>query len=214
MKRTLSLFLVFVMVLAGLAGCGSERDAFIGTWSAKVELAEAVNNALGADADTGEYFSVETCEITIRLTFSKDGTYALAADEASVQAALDGMMDDLADGLVKLLAHRVAEDAPKLSVEEWLEQNGLSPEALIEEQRLQWEGAGLAARIEEEFCTQGKFEVKDGKLLLSAGSEYAVDESVYDTYTLEGNTLTLLEHIGTDSESGPFVYPMIFTKEE
>ena len=50
---------------------------------------------------------------------------------------------------------------------------------------------------------------------MSDGLEYGVDENVYDTYTLDGDKLTLVEHVGEDAEEdeiSDLIYPMEFQK--
>ena len=58
---------------------------------------------------------------------------------------------------------------------------------------------------------EGKFKAEDGKLYTSADKNTDIDEKIYETYTLKGDTLTLTSSSQEElNEIG--VYPMVFTK--
>ena len=59
---------------------------------------------------------------------------------------------------------------------------------------------------------EGNFEVKEGKMYLSDGLEYGVDETMYELYSVEGNTMTI-DKGSTGDDSADFIYPMVFTKK-
>lgn len=213
MKKRIALLLCLVLALSAfLCGCGSEKDALIGSWTGDMDLTEAVNSAivegLGAeDADMAEYLTVDELKITMTMTFNKDDTYSLVVDEAAMEAAMRGMMDDMAAGMVEYFEVLLEAEGLDMTVEELLAYSGLSVETLAEEM---YNSMG-AEDMFSDLNSEGNFKVSEGKLFLSDGLDYAVDLAIYETYTVENNTLTIDKGTATDDYED-YIYPMVFTK--
>lgn len=213
MKKRIAMILCLVMALSVvLCGCGSEKDALIGSWTGTMNLAEAVNagmvEGMGADAaDMAEYLTIEELTVTMTMTFNEDDTYSLVVDEAALDEAMRGMMDEIADGMVEYFEAMLAAEGLDMSVEELLAYSGMSLDSLAEEMY-------NAVATEDMFAdlnSEGNFKVADGKLYLSDGLDYAVDEAVYEMYTIEGSTLTIDKGTAEDAYED-YIYPMVFTK--
>lgn len=214
MKKRIAMVLCLVMALSAvLCGCGaSEKDALIGSWTGTMDLAEAVNagfvEGLGTDAaDMAEYLTIENLNVTMTMTFNEDDTYSLVVDEAALEEAMLGMMDEIAAGMVEYFEALLEAEGLDMTVEELLAYSGMSIDTLSEE-------LYAAVATEDMFGdlnSEGNFKVSDGKLYLSDGLDYAVDETIYELYTVEGNTLTIDKGTATD-EYEDYIYPMVFTK--
>ncbi len=213
MKKRIAMLLCLVLALSAfLCGCSSEKDALLGSWTGSMDLAAAVNEGivegLGTDAaDMAEYLTVDELKITITMTFNEDDTYSMVVDEAALEDAMRGMMDDVVDGLVAYFEALLEAEGLDMTVEELLAYSGMSIDTLAEDMF----GSMTAEDMFGDLNGEGNFKVSDGKLFLSDGLEYAVDLAVYETYTVDGNTLTIDKGTATD-EYENFIYPMVFTK--
>lgn len=213
MKKRIAMILCLVMALSlVLCGCGSEKDALVGTWTGTMDMAELVNagmvEGLGADAaELAEYMEVETLEITVTMTFNDDDTYSLVVDEASIDAAMHGMVEDVTNGLIQYFEDMLAAEGLDMTVDELLAYSGMSIDTLAEEMY----NSIATEDMFDGLNSEGNFKVSDGKLFLSDGLDYAVDEAIYEMYTIEGNTLTIDKGTATD-EYEDYIYPMVFTK--
>lgn len=215
MKRIIAAVLALVMMLA-LVGCGqTEAEKLVGTWTADVDMSSMTNELLASMGEGAEeYFTFEGFSVTLVMTFNEDGTYSSTIDQASAEAAVDSLMVTLEDGMVKMLEDQLAAAGLAMTVDEMLAASGMTMEDVL----AAVDTSSLVTEMTEGAATEGKFEAKDGKLFLSDGLDYEVDEAVYDTYELDGNSLTLLEHVGAESDEEQLVadgmYPVTLTKAE
>lgn len=211
MKRFASLILVLAMVLCLLAGCGNkEADALVGTWKADVDMTELISSQMGADVS--QYITLDSVIFTMVLQFNEDGTFSSELDKASVETALNGVLQNVKDGTIAMLEAEIAGMGLEMTVEEMLAASGMDLDTLMAEMEAQMNLAGLTDQITAEAAGNGKFDAKDGKLFMSAGLEYLPDPECYEVYTLEGNVLTLLEYVGDDESGFDGLYPLVFHK--
>ena len=212
MKKLISLALVAAMLCCVLAGCGNkEADALVGTWKADVDVTELMAEKMGEDMM--EYVVLEKLIFTQVLQLNSDGTFSMTLDKASVETALNSMLQSVKDGTVAMLEAQIAEYGMDMTVEEMLEASGTDLETVFADLEAQMNIPMLLEQTIDEVAGEGKFDAKDGKLFLSAGLDYLPDPECYEIYTLEGNVLTLVEYVGTDS-NGTFdgLYPLVFNK--
>lgn len=217
MKKLIAFTLVLVLTVSCLAGCsGSEKDKIIGTWKGTMDLSDAIAAALDAE-DMGDTFQIDDFKVEAVLVFAEDGTYSLKLDDASLAAAFDGLMDDMEDGMVKMLEEQITTLGMEMTVEELLAMSGLDLDALMQQMKESLDEQKVVENIAEEAAREGNFRVEDGKLYTSASLEHAVDPATYERYTLEGNTLTLLELVddeASDEDAALLtaMYPLVFQK--
>lgn len=217
MKRMIAVLLALVMVVS-MVGCSSgDADKLVGTWEADVNLSSTISEMLDSlGQDSAEYFDFSDFSVTMVITFNDDGTYAMTLDEASTQAAFDGLMEDVEAGMVKMLEAQIAENGLDMTVDELLEASGMNLDDLMAEMKTSFADEDIISDMVDESTTEGNFEAKDGKLYLSDGKDFAVDEAIYDTYVLDGDTLTLQEHVGDDAAVSEALedtmYPITFEK--
>lgn len=211
MKRILAAILTIVM-LAMLCGCGNAAKKLTGTWQTEADLSQQVSQLmLGEVGDMSEYFDFSGFTIQFLLTLSADGTYNLRPEQASVQAAFDALLVNLKDGLVRFYEDEIAHAGLGMTVEEYLATQNVTMDDLIETLEEHIAQEDLVSNLVEANTREGQFSATDGKLYLSAGAQFGIDETVYETYTLEGNTLTLTSHVDGD-ETDTAGYPRVFQK--
>lgn len=210
MKKMIAVLLALVMLLA-LAGCSdSSTDSIVGTWEATVNSTAILDQLMeGMDEELQSYFELGEFTYTMNITFRDDGTYATAMDEASVVAAVDSLVASLEEGMIKAMEAQFAEMGIDMTVEEALAATGMTIADLM---------TGIDAETivaELTTGTEGNYKAEEGKLYLSASLETTVDETIYDTFTLDGDKLTLTEHFGSEDDQtfAAEMYPMVFTRK-
>lgn len=216
MKRTITLILTVILAVSMLAGCSDQPSGLLGTWKTEVNLSEGIRQLLLDElGDSAEYFAIESFTVCLTMTFNADGTYSMTLEEDSVQTAFDALLEDLEAGVVKLLEDQIAQLGLETSVDTILEGVGMTMDSMMDTLTQRLEDKDIVREIIQEFSSEGNFKDKDSKLYLSAGTAFGVDENVYDTYTLDGDTLTLVTHVGGDADEQDltrYVYPLVFTK--
>ena len=213
MRRFLSIAMVLVMILL-LTACGpAEKDQLLGTWKTEMDLTELFNESMVATADEElrEILQVRKFNLTVSLSFYDDDTYVMTVDEEALNATMMAAREDLQAGLEVYLMETVAAAVGfEISLEDILAAAGTSMEELMDDIIT----PELVEDIVSGINSDGKFKAEDGKLYLSAGRMYEVDVNEYETYTVEGNTLTLHAYVPAD-EVDDFtkgMYPMVFHK--
>ena len=215
MKKRLSALMCIILVLSmllALTGCsGGDKAKLVGKWKCEKDVAEVINRGIAiGDENIAEYVSIDEFKIVVYMEFNENDTFSMYADPASLDAAMDDMKEDLIEGLSKYMEDMIFEQTGlSLPVEEILELAGMTMDDLLAEIVTD----DLVDEMVSEIASEGKFKAEDGKLHTSAGLQYEVDPAVYETYTLEGDKLTLLEYVGDDADANDaLVYPMVFVK--
>lgn len=197
----------------GLCGCvDQEKDALRGKWRCEIDLTELINQEFAADPETAEYLKVDAFCLTVEMEFKEDDTFAMRLDEASAETAVSDLLTSVSAGMETYLEDLYYDQtgvtmeiddllaAMGMTMEDLLEQ--MFPEETLEELKIQMFGG---------FNKTGKFAAEEGKLFTSAGLEYEIDPEIYETYTCEGNVLTVLSYVGPDAPDMQ-VYPLVFQK--
>lgn len=218
MKRTLSVVTIIVMMLSLLfcaTGCGaSEQEQFVGSWEAKVDFGKLVGEMMTSVEDMPEgyadNFDFGSAEITLQMTFDKDGTYEMSVDEDSAEDALKVLTEDMKEGLTKFLQGQLAASGITMSVEDALAASGMNLDDAVEK-----EMANLD--IIDSMEKEGKYKVADGKLYTTETLDEEINEKIYEEYKLEGDTFTLTKYVGGEEDAetattAEHLYPMEFTK--
>ena len=210
MKKYIALLLCLVLTLS-LCACGPKEN-LVGTWKTSVNMAEMLNTAM-AEAGMGDYIQVETFELPIIMELREDGTATLSVDAEGMAATADKLVEDMIPGLEKFLVDSVAAAGMELSLEEILAASGI---ASMEEFAGQLKDDFLNAGAFDEVAAELKYKAKDGKLYFSDDLESDVVLGEYNTYKLEGDTLTLdvgnMEIDEEDEELAKYMFPMVLTR--
>ena len=203
-KRGLSVFVAVMRMLTMLTACGSKTDkALLGKWVSEVDFGGYLNEGLASEPEVAEYLAVDDFILEIELYLNEDGTYKMTADTDDNFASFENVKADLADGMAAYMTAMAAEY--ELTLEDVLAASETTIEEMVDESF----GEEMYYEIIAEMESEGKFKAADGKLFMSDGLNYEIDKNVYETYTLEGNVLTITgSSDGADSE----MYPMVFKK--
>lgn len=208
-KRILSVILMLAILLSFTA-CGSgDKEKLVGTWKCEMDLVEQINTEMGLDEESAEYLNFDSFTIVLYMQINEDDTYSLYADTDALEQTMEAAKASFAEGMTKYLEDMVlAETGIAMSADDILAASNTTMDEMLAEAFPE----GMVEELAEGMKQEGKFKAKDGRLYTSAGLEYEVDPAVYETYTLEGTTLTLLEYVGEDAGDTMNVYPMVFNK--
>ena len=197
MKRTISALLVLVMLLScslSLTGCNSAQKKIIGTWQADINYASAINAGISSvkDADKmAKYIEFDEFMLKTTFTFFADGTYQVELDSLSVFNAVHGIRDHVAAGMLQYIKDLIQQQGLSMSVNEYLAKIGLDRfslgESIITDRALSEMADSLSKG------STGLYRVKDGKLYVTTDTNTELTEDNYDTFTIDGDTLTLHE---------------------
>lgn len=183
MKRTVSVVLLLCLVLGMLCGC-SHTKKLEGTWTATADLSVLAAKALeGMESTVGQ---VEVSPFTVELLLVFDGEgYTATMDETSLNAAMDTLLGDVRRSVEALYKAQMGD--MELTVDEYLALAGLSLDTVMAGLKKSLEAVDLSGQFAKVFAGSGTYEA-DGQLL-------ALEGLLKCRYTLEGDTLTLLNPI-------------------
>lgn len=208
-NRLAAVLLAAVCMLSVLAACGSnEASKFYGTWQSTIDMSDIISE--GWDDDIKEYVEISDFNLTILFTFNEDGTYSITVDESLLQESFDQLKDQFAVGMEAYLTDYIDEMGLGMSLDEFWELADTSLEELVEESF----GDEIMDSLVSELVAEGNWKVSGGKLYMSDGVNASIDESMYETYEISGNQLTLLEGVGGDDGEETIAYPFVMTKVE
>lgn len=208
-KRIISVVLMLAMLLCLTACSGGDEKKLVGTWESRMDLADQINTEMALDEMSAQYLEFDSFELLVCMKFNSDGTYSMYADLDSAEAALEDARAHLADGMVEYLEMLMLEQMGiEMSAEDILAASNMTMDDMIAEILPD----SMAQELVDEIAQEGNFEARDGKLYTSAGLAYAVDPEIYETYVLNGSTLTITGFVGEGSEDSVNVYPMVFNK--
>lgn len=187
----------------------NDKDKLVGTWKCEMDLAEQINTEMALDAESAEYLNFSSFEIVVYLQFNEDDTYSMYTDTDAMEETLDAAVADFAEGMARYLEDSIyAETGMEMTADEILATAGMSMDDLMAEAFPE----GMAEEIAAGMTQSGKFEAKNSMLFTSVDPSYDVDPDVYETYELDGNTLSITGFVGQGSSATGGVYPLIFNK--
>ena len=185
------------------------RQTVLGTWEMELDLRDTLVAQLDAQfGDSGISFGdyLESYNMKMRLELKEDDTYQLTADADTMKASVENLRVATADFL---------EDYLLSAIGTTLEQSGLSGDFTTREGIEAAIGMDLDEAIEQSLNMkledyvdliigeidvdetlsgvqrQGKFQVEEGKLYLSASPEQEANTSDPVDFTVDGDTLTI-----------------------
>ncbi len=210
MKKFLALVLSAVLLVGVLAGCGGDKsasgDSLEGTWRANLDMTDMFNEQMAAGG-MGEFMNISEFGITMVMEFKSDGTYSLSADEDALASSMEGLKEELKSSATAYLENMLKEQGLDMSVEDALAASGMSLDDMLNQIFSEESMNELTAGMKSE----GQYKAEDGKLYTSDSVDEAPGDS-YESYTLDGDTLTL---DAGDSEvpSGlEDLLPLVFTR--
>lgn len=209
MKKIIALSLCLILVLS-LCACGAKED-LTGKWTSTINMAQAFNDEIAAsDPAMAEYLKLETVSIPLVLELKEDGTYTMSVDPVGMEASMTKLAEDMVAGLESYFAAILAEQGLQMDVKEALAAMGIDLDALATE---------LSAELTSQeslstYNAEGNYKADNGKLHLTETLDEAINPAIYNTYTLEGDTLTL--DVGTEvlDESTAIMFPLVLTRSK
>ena len=203
-KRVLSVLVAALLLLTMLTACGSKTDkAMLGKWVCEMDFGSYLNEGLATEPEIAQYLMVDEFVLEVELYLNEDGTYKMTADTTANKASFENVKAELADGMEDYLTAAAEEDG--FTMADLL----AASETTIDEMMDEAFGDSMYYEIIAEMEAEGKFEAADGKLYMSDGLNYDIDKNVYETYTLNGNVLTIT---GDSDGTTDGMYPMEFKK--
>ena len=224
MKKLTALLLAFVMTLS-LTGCSIFKPELLGSYQAETDLRDLVI----AQFDSGTGFSdtayslehyLTEFPVTVNFVFTEEGTYSITVDKSSIQKALDGL---------KAAVAAMIDDYVFDSVKAQYESYGFSiasRDDVAELVNMSWDA--LCTKVLEvpvsnyvdvmitnsfvdtltaEYRGEGQFQARNGQLHLSEQIDREPSKEIYETYVIEGSTITFTDGINLEAnERIPYPY--------
>lgn len=206
MKKFIVLLLTMCMLLCILlTGCGKKSE-IEGFWHAEIDLTDFVNESIENNG-LGEYVKISYFGFDYFAYFNDDGTYEFNFDTDGAASMYEQAREDFKKGVTEYFEAMIEKNNANITVEELLESQGKSLDALLEEEfpddKLQ--------SFMDSMSHEGNYESKEGKLYLSDGLDYRPSKEVFEEYTLDGTTLTITA--GNTKQSSEFdIFPLVFEK--
>lgn len=207
MKKIIALTLCLILVLS-LCACGAKED-LSGTWKTTLDMSAGYNAELEAvDPTMAEYLKLDSFDVPLIMDLKADGTYTMTVDRAELEVVMDQVIEATTNGTLAYFEVILAQEGIDMEVTEAMELMGISLDDLVAE---------LTAELDsEEFYEsmggEGKWKASDGKFYMTDSLDAVAGIGEYNTYVLEGDTLTL--DIGTETldEATAAMFPMVFTR--
>jgi len=214
-KKLTAVILAAALALSALllASCGSGTagtDELVGVWRTAFPLLELtegmVEDSLGATLDLSEAKDDAIFE-TIELT--SDGKVIQKVDEKATRDSIDHYLSVLRDKLSEYFMNEIASEGANVTLDEYLQRYGFeSFDELMDifAEAVSFESMTEGVELEDEY----RYTAKDGKMY---SYDSIIDTSCYETYDLNGNTLTFTGSVGyEDSGSEDEGYPIVYVK--
>lgn len=204
MKKRIALLLSFVLVLSlALCACGGDKGGsetkttIVGTWKVDIDMADMFNEEMAA-AGMGDFINISSFNMPLIMEFNEDGTGSMSVDNDGLQKSIEGLADDMAEGMESYFA------SMGLDLDELLAAEGMSMDDFIDEMMAEINTEDMGAEFTHEF----NYKAEDGKLYMSEDLDSEVSTETYNTYEIKGSTLTLdAGNEEIDSELA-FLFPM------
>ncbi len=204
MKKIIALLLTILISAFCLAGCMEKSiDPIVGKWETNIPHTALMGVSENSTEGLYQYVNYDNVYKTFTYEFSADGYYTETTD---IESYISAYKTAIEEALYKYYEAMILESGLTITVEEALEKDGVTVDSFIDQ-------SSLEALRSEDTVREGKYKAEDGKLYLSSGREYEVDEAVYSEYTLSTDKLTLINQVGIGSDETTLsVFPLEFTR--
>ena len=182
-------------------------NPLLGKWAMEIDLSDMLAEEMGIEAG-----AIETAFIVNMIfEFGEDGDYMIYVDEESFREVFMVWIDECIDYEIQVMCDEYGITLEEMD-EMFVEMYGMTLEEYLNvamEDEL-----GVDELIDDATSSMeasGVYETEGDRIYMS---EYYIDYSVYDIFTVEGNTLTISLADGMEFESSiPGVeYPFVLTR--
>jgi len=202
-------------------------DEIVGTWAYPIDVSSLLQNEIGEElAAFGEEFAGlfddlgNSAMLTMLFEFNADGTFRMHADEDSVYAMVNTILERLMYAIYYFMDVMFEELAAEMgiTVEDLItafeEQEDISFSEYMDLAMVEMlNEMGDFDAIFKEFTESGRFKIEGDRLFVAAAGE---EFDYYDVFEISGNTLTLLStsdpNFDSDDFGGIFSYPARLTR--
>lgn len=204
MKKFLALVLSAVLLVSVLAACGGDKkatsgDGIEGKWNASIDMTDYINQTLEASG-MGEFVQLSDFGMVLTMELKGDNTYTLAVDKDALAASMEGVKDQMKDGLGEYFAQMM----PGVDVDQALAQSGMSMDDLLD-QAMDLDAMSGSLNL------AGQYKAEDGKLYMSNDTSVEPTDN-YLAYDLSGDTLKLDAGSATPDASLSALLPFNFER--
>ncbi len=182
-------------------------NPILGVWSIELDVTEMMAEEIGADAET----FTSPFVIDMMFEFTEDGSYMIYVDKDSFKETVTVWIDDYINYEIEAMCDDYGITMDEMD-EMFVEMYGMSlKEYLNEAIEEELDVDSLVDDATSSMETSGVYETEGDKLYMS---EYYIDYSTYDVFTVSGNTLTIsLPEGGTFESDIPGIeYPFTLTR--
>ncbi len=169
-------------------GVIKEKDAFIGSWSTKLDMTKELNDAYN-ESDLKGYVVISDFSFKMIFTFKQNDTYSIRIDENAARTMYNKVRTEYENGVRKYFADLLEENDVDMTVDEYLESEGTNMKEIVDYEY----PIELLDYMISGYKTDGRFEVENGICYMNYDLEAEIDKTdteQYDPYTISGNTLT------------------------
>ncbi len=206
MKRIITVLSALVMMLACLASCGGRE--IVGRWEAKVSYKALALGAIDEDDEGASdvLAMFDGLELEYYIEFKPDGNFSAGMEEDSFKDCMKALSERI-NGYLEQAAQSLNMTLEEFEVQ-YEKINGEKPQDALDE---------LFVIDEDELITTGPYSVKEDRLYIFFDDEGKINRDAYDTFVIEGDTLTLTERYDfrdkddrgdSDIEALQYVYPL------
>lgn len=215
LTTSLALILTLIMLLT-FAACGEKTDAekLVGKWETEVDMTELLNKQFGENQEMGEHLKVSEFKYTMYVTYKDDGTYVTEVDEKSFDDAFGILKADFKKGIEKYFEDSLkatnAQYGLQMTMEQYLAAAQIKSIDDLVDQAL---GEETANEILEDAKIKGNFKIENGKMYTTDDFDDEFDDDTYNTYILDGDSLTWTKKFGADEDDTmEELYPLVFVR--
>lgn len=205
-KKIFAVVATLMATIMCFVGCGSNEPDLVGKWECDYDLTDLMNESfaqgLGMEADEFmKYMKFSDFVLKLDFEFTADGYMKIELNRESIEQRAAEGREMITNGLNAYFEDQLS-DLGIDDVEAYLAEVGMDPAAIAEESM----GADFVEQQITAMSRTCKFSAKDGKLYSFDEGEIA-NPDLYETFTLEGDTLTI-----TGASDGSEGYPFVLTR--
>lgn len=184
MKKMAGILALVLLLCFVMSGC-NKTDDLTGMWYAELDITDYVNENMVAD-ELREYVQITRFVFQYIVQFYADESYSFGVSYYDAEEMYHWSREEYRAGLERYYKAQIAEQNLDMTVREYLAEKGTSLYTLVEKAFPEMQIYDFI----EQFYFEGKYIIKDGKLLLSSGFDIHQSKSFYVEYTLEDSVLT------------------------